>query len=218
MFWLVKIDPISILNNQNCTVFPYVQTIQIHGSTDDGSEYSQRRRPNWMDNFLRLIPKFIALRSLELYCLDERDLQGIQHSMPPSIKKNIKEVSMDLQELDMSEYATFVSIFTALETLRFVGGSSPCTLLQSTQGLVPPPSSITELLLLNSDSDHLGELNVLKWFVDLHSGKIDSMDPHQLSFQNSVEFRSFLNRFGSTLSKIKLSISGEEAAGTHSIQ
>jgi hypothetical protein len=219
MFWLVRIDPIPILNNENCTVFPYVQTIQIDGSTDDGSEYSPWRGPNWMDNFLRLIPKFIALRSLELYCLNEWDLQGIQRSMPQSIKKNIKEVSMDLQELDMPEFATFVSIFTALETLQFVGGRSPCTLLQSTQGLVSPPSSIRELLFLSSYMlDHVDELNVLKWFVDLHSSKIDSMDPQQLSFQNSVEFRSFLNRFGSTLSKIKFSISGEEDAGTHSIQ
>lgn len=213
MFWFVKIDLIPILNNENCTVFPYVQTIQISGSTDDGSEYSPWRGPNWMDNFLRLIPKFIALRSLKLFCLDEWDLQGIQRSMPQSIKNNIKEVSMDLQELDMPEFATFVSIFTALETLRFVGGSSPSTLLQSTQGLVSPPSSIRELLFLDSYPDDLDELNVLKWFVDLHSSKIVSIDPHQLPFQNSVEFRRFL-----TLSKIKFSISGEEDAGTHSIQ
>jgi hypothetical protein len=220
MYWLVKIDPIPILNNENCTVFPYVQTIEISGGMDDGREYSPTREPDWMDDFLRLIPKFIALRSLELYYLDEWDLQGIQRSMPQSIKNNIKEMSMDLQESNMSEFAAFVSIFAALETLTFCGGSSRSTLPQSTQGLVPPPSSIRELILFWNTWPDLSssDLTVMKWFVDLHSSKIDAMDPGRLPYQNSVEFRRFMNRFGSTLSKIKLGILGGEGAGTHSIE
>ncbi|KAJ7689777.1 hypothetical protein B0H17DRAFT_1331596 [Mycena rosella] len=203
MFWLERSKPIPILNNEHCTVFPYVQTIQIHGSTDDGSEYTPIRRPDWMDDFLRFIPKFVALRSLELYSLDEWDLQEIQRSMPPSIKNNIKEVSIDAP---LSESAAFVSMFSALETFTFWNENSWYGISESTQGLVSPPSSIRDLLLRTPDP------NVLKWFVDLHSGIIDSIDPHDLPFENPVEFGRFLTRFGSTLSKIKFTISGEEGA------
>ncbi|KAJ6521448.1 hypothetical protein DFH09DRAFT_1097744 [Mycena vulgaris] len=207
MFWLAKIELMPILNNEHCTVFPYVQTIQIYGSMDDGDENSPMRQPDWMDDFLRLIPKFVALRSLELYCLDVWDFRGIQRSMPRSIKNNIKEVSIDRPQYHMSEFVAFVSTFTALETLSFGSGHPRSAGSESTQGLVSPPSSIRELLFGSSDHP-----TVLKWFIDLHSGIIDSIDPHDLPFENPVEFGRFLTRFGSTLSKIKFSISGDQGA------
>ncbi|KAJ7103876.1 hypothetical protein C8R44DRAFT_808290, partial [Mycena epipterygia] len=201
LFWLVKIKPMPILNNEHCTVFPYVQTIEINGSVNDGSGEPRMCLPDWMDDFLRLIPKFIALRSLELYCLDAWGLQGIQRSMPQSIRKNIKEVSIQWPKYyDMSDFAAFVSMFTALETFS-----------ESTQGLVSPPSSIRELLFLGADADLIAP-TVLKWFVDLHSGILDSIDPGHLPFEKSVEFGRFLTRFGSTLSKIKFDILDDEGA------
>ncbi|KAJ6521452.1 hypothetical protein DFH09DRAFT_215556 [Mycena vulgaris] len=213
MFWLEKIKPMPILNNKHCTVFPYVQTIGIHGSMDDGSDYPRTRRRDWMDDFLRLIPKFVALRSLELSYLDVWDVQGIQRSMPQSIKNNIKEVSIDWPECDMPEFAAFVSIFTALETLSFGDGDSEDGISESMQALIsPPPSSVRELLFWSTFSNGFVRPTVLKWFVDLHSGIIDSIDPDDLPFEKSVEFGRFLTRFGSTLSKIKFVISDDERA------
>ncbi|KAJ7143928.1 hypothetical protein C8R44DRAFT_759155 [Mycena epipterygia] len=211
--WWYGIQPMPILNNEKCTIFPYVQTIQIDGSMDDGSENPPIGQLDWMDNFLRLIPKFIALRSLELYSLGPWELQEIQRSMPQSIRNNIKEVSiMWPRHCDMSEFAVFVSMFTALETLstisqysQYTGDSEP------TQALVSPPSSIRKLSFSAMDPDDLVAPTVLKWFVDLHSGVIDAIDPGHLPLK-SVEFGGFLTRFGSTLSKIKFMISGDEDA------
>ncbi|KAJ7473767.1 hypothetical protein B0H11DRAFT_2195456 [Mycena galericulata] len=211
MFWMVKIDPIPIMNSQHCTLFPYVQTIDISGSTDDGSEYPVRRAFDWMDGFLKFIPKFIALQSLELSCLDSQDLQGIQRSMPQSIKNNIKAVSIDSPECRMSELAVFVSRFTALKTLSW-GGNSRYGVWELTPGLVSPPSSIRELSLWDAYTDNIFPLAVMKWIVNLHSGIIDSIDPYNFPSEKSVEFRRFLTRFGSTLSKIKFMISGDEGA------
>ncbi|KAJ7473768.1 hypothetical protein B0H11DRAFT_2035929, partial [Mycena galericulata] len=211
MFWLVKIDPILIMNSQHCTIFPYVQMIGISGSTDYGGENPGMRALDWMDGFLQLIPKFIALQSLELSCLDSQDLQRIQHSMPQSIKDNIKEVSMYSPECNMSEFTMFVSRFTALKTLSWGGTEKPeHEVREPTQGLVTPPLGIRELSLWNTD-DHFA-LAVLKWIIDHHSGIIDSIDPYNLPSEKSVKFRGFLTRFGSTLSKIKFMISGDEGA------
>ncbi|KAJ7143923.1 hypothetical protein C8R44DRAFT_864936 [Mycena epipterygia] len=213
IFWNARIQPMPILNNEHCTVFPYVQTIQIEGSTDDGSGHPPICRADWMDDFLRLIPKFVALHSLELYRLDPWDLQGIQRSMPQSIWNNIKEVSIEWpEECYMSEFAVFISMFTALETLstgsqysQYAGDS------ESTKGLVSPPSSIKELSFWGSSSDGFVALAILKWFVDLHSGMIDAIDLNHLPLK-SVEIERFLTRFGSTLSKTKFKISGDEGA------
>ncbi|KAJ7143925.1 hypothetical protein C8R44DRAFT_864938 [Mycena epipterygia] len=213
MFWLVKIKPMPILNNEHCTVFPHVQTIEIDCSINNGRENTQMRRLDWKDDFLRLIPKFVALRSLELYGLDAWDLQGIQRSMPQSIRNNIKEVSIQWpQHCNMSEFAAFISMFTALETLSTESRDSEDTEdSESTQGLVFPPSTIRELSFWSSPSDDLVPPTVLKWFVDLHSGIIDAIDPDHLPLK-PVEFGRFLTRFGSTLSKIKFIISGDEGA------
>ncbi|KAJ7143930.1 hypothetical protein C8R44DRAFT_759157 [Mycena epipterygia] len=142
------------------------------------------------------------------------DLQGIQRSMPQSIRNNIKEVSIEWpEECDMSEFAAFVLMFTALETLstgsqysQYAGDS------ESTKDLVSPPSSVRELSFWGSTSDDLVAPTVLKWFVDLHSGVIDTIDPGRLQFKKPVEFGRFLARFGPTLSKIKFMISGDEGA------
>ncbi|KAJ6476604.1 hypothetical protein DFH09DRAFT_1342353 [Mycena vulgaris] len=148
----VKIKPVPILNTEHCTIFPYVQTIEIDGSMEDG--IAPMRWRDWMDDFLRLIPKFVSLRSLELYYLDARDCQGIQRSMPQSIKNNIKEVSIDLSPYNMSEFAAFVSMFTALESLSYVRGYPWHGVSESTQGLAsPPPLSVRELLFGSSDQD-----------------------------------------------------------------
>ncbi|KAJ6466079.1 hypothetical protein DFH09DRAFT_1112507 [Mycena vulgaris] len=141
--------------------------IQISGSMDEASENPPMRR---MDGFLRLVPKFVALCSLELSYLDLWDVQWIQRSMPQSMKKNIKEMWIDWPQDDMSEFAVFVSTFTALETLSYGSGDSwygePS---DATQDLVsPPPSSIRELSFRNSDPNVTP--TVLKWFADLHSG------------------------------------------------
>ncbi|KAF7378313.1 hypothetical protein MSAN_00256900 [Mycena sanguinolenta] len=188
MFWLQKIKPIPILTNEHCTIFPYVQTILISGSMDDGREYTPIRRPDWMDDFLRLIPKFVALRSLELYYLDEWDFQGIQRSMPSSIKDSIKEVSTFGP---LSEVAPFISTFSALETLRFGNGPFWDEDSGFTQSLVSPPLEHQGALVFDPGFEH----------------------PNDLPSAHPVEFRRFLTRFGSTLSKIKFMISGEEGAG-----
>ncbi|KAJ6471001.1 hypothetical protein C8R45DRAFT_1078407 [Mycena sanguinolenta] len=204
--WYGKIKPIPILNNEHCTVFPYVQSIQIWGRMDDGRENTPMRSPGWMDDFLRFVPKFVALRSLGLYYLDEWDLRGIQRSMPSSTKNSIKEVS--ILDAPLPDVATFLSMFSTLEDLTlFRDGPLPISheVLDSTQDLVSPPSTIRQLALQTPDP------NVWKWFIDLHSGIIDSIDPHSLP-SNPVEFGRFLTRFGSTLSKIKFMISGEEGA------
>ncbi|KAJ7441659.1 hypothetical protein B0H11DRAFT_2204733 [Mycena galericulata] len=209
MFWLVKIDPIPIMNSQHCTIFPYVQTIMISGSTDYGGESPGMRALDWMDEFLQFIPRFVALHTLDLSYPDSQDLQGIQHSMPHSIRNNIKELSMNSPECHMSEFAEFVSRFTALKTLTWGGGNSDYEVWESIQGLVPPPSSIRQLSLWNADDL---SLSVLKWIIALHSDIIDSINPYELPSEKPVEFRRFLTRFGSTLSNIKFMISGDEGA------
>ncbi|KAJ7441666.1 hypothetical protein B0H11DRAFT_2204737 [Mycena galericulata] len=207
MFWLVK-NPIPIMNSQHCTIFPYVQTIMIGGSIDNGSGNPGMRALNWMDEFLQLIPKFVALHTLDLSYLNSQDLQGIQHSMPHSIRNNIKELSMNSPECHMSEFAVFVSRFTALKTLTW-GGNSDYEVWESIQGLVSPPSSIRELSLWNADDL---SLSILKWIIALHSDIIDSINPCELPSEKPFEFWGFLTRFGSTLSKIKFMISGDEGA------
>ncbi|KAJ7724713.1 hypothetical protein DFH07DRAFT_854584 [Mycena maculata] len=200
-----RIPLVSILDNDHCTVFPYVQTIKVDGSTNQFTD------PEWMNDFLPFIPKFVALHSLEVYRLSRQDIQKVQCSMPQSMKNNIKEVVINSgAAFHMPEFAAFVSMFTALETLTSVNSNSEEEFPEFPPSLVSPPSSIRELLFRSSyPNDHF----VLKWFVDLHSGIIDSIDPRLLPFKRPVEFRRFLTRFGSTLSKIKFKISGDEDAG-----
>ncbi|KAJ7726314.1 hypothetical protein DFH07DRAFT_782754 [Mycena maculata] len=205
--FLGRIPLVPLLNNEHCTIFPYVQTIAIIGGTDDGSDPTD---PEWMDDFLRVIPKFVALRSLEVYELGAWGFQKIQLSMPQSIKNNIKEVTIDMAGFHMSEFAASVSMFTSLETFTSLNGYSEDETSELPRGLVPPPSSIRELLFRSSEPN---DLVVLKWFADLHSGIIESIDPYNLPFQRPVEFRRLLTRFGSTLSKIKFIISDDEDAG-----
>ncbi|KAJ6589325.1 hypothetical protein B0H19DRAFT_1248872 [Mycena capillaripes] len=206
-----KIHHIPILSNEYCTVFPYVQTIEINGSTDDGSEYTAIVRPDWMDAFLRLIPKFTALRCLNLCSLDELDLHTIQRVMPPSIRNNIQQVWIDTPYYRMSQFASFIAMFTSLETLSFSGLNSKNVVSEFTQGLVFPPSSVKELLFWTSDLDNLAP-TILKWFIDLHSGVINSIDPGNLPINYPLEFGRFLTRFGATLSKIKFMICGKAGA------
>ncbi|KAJ6462410.1 hypothetical protein DFH09DRAFT_1228124, partial [Mycena vulgaris] len=116
----------------------------------------------------------------------------IQRSMPQSIKNNIKKPSKPCH-LGAKIHWTGVS--------------------ESPQGLFsPPPSNIKELSFRISGPNDLVLPTVLKWFVDLHSGIIDSIDPHDLPLKKSVEFGRFLTRFGLTLFKIKFKISGDEGA------
>lgn len=202
-------NPVPILNNEHCTVFHYVRTIHINCDSVDAGQYQPR--PNWMENFLRHMPKFVALRSLELVGLKARDLQDVGRSIPQSIKNNIKQVSMYLPQYRMSQFAAFLSKFTALETLLSLGGNSQWG--QLTQGVAPPPASIRELSCWGLLPQDLLATSILKWFVDLHSGIIDSMNPSNVPSDHPVEFQRFLTRFGATLSKIVFMIDGETGAG-----
>ncbi|KAJ7723075.1 hypothetical protein B0H16DRAFT_344307 [Mycena metata] len=215
MFWMVKIEPLPILQNVHCTVFPYVRTIAINGSLDDGSGEPAYPGP-WLDDFLELIPKFAALRILELYALGKYDVNAIQRSLiSHSMVNNITELSIDSDWDTMSEFAASISQFTALEKLTpSLDGPTREVwpeISESLQSLIVPPSSIRALSFWDPYNGPFSP-TVLRWFVDRHSGTIDSIHPHHLPFEHPVEFRQFLTRFGPTLSEINFSISGREGA------
>ncbi|KAJ7743608.1 hypothetical protein B0H16DRAFT_1561086 [Mycena metata] len=216
MFWMVKIKPLPILQNVYCTVYPYVRTIEINGSLDDGSGAPAYPGP-WLDNFLKLIPKFVALRTLNLYALGEYDVKAVQRSLlSHSMVDNITELTIDSDWDTMSEFTTSISQFTALKKLTpsLEGPTREVwpEISESAQSLIAPPSSLRALSFSNTDGSSPFAPTVLRWFVDCHSGTIDSIDPHDLPFEHPVDFRKFLTRFGSTLSEIKFSISGREGA------
>ncbi|KAJ7812073.1 hypothetical protein B0H14DRAFT_2858045 [Mycena olivaceomarginata] len=212
MWWLAK-DPLPILKNEHCTIFPYVQNIEIDGSTDDGSEHPPMAKIGWMEDFLCLLPKFVALRCLGLWSLDAWDLEIVQRAMQPSIGSNIKNLEIDVQAGCISECAAFISTFPALESLSFsyswsAGSGDGDSKLS--KFLVSPPSTIRQLSFRDSDSNVNSAL--LNWFVDLHSGIIDSIYPQNLPRKHPVEFQRFLSRFGATLSRIVFMIQGETGA------
>ncbi|KAJ7068735.1 hypothetical protein C8F01DRAFT_1079103 [Mycena amicta] len=213
MFWLVKVNPIPILNNPHCTVFPYVKVICFDGSMDDGSGYPAYQGIDWMDKFLIHLPKFSALTLLQLYSLAQSDLDAIDLALLPATKGHIR--GLDISQTDgvtMPAMAAFVSKFTELTTLEcgeMLGAWSEdalICLMDSDQPLVAPPSSITKLVF--SESGHLPSV-VLKWFTDLHAGVIQSLSPSDLPKTHPEEFNKFLEHFSQGISNITLSISGD---------
>ncbi|KAJ7497753.1 hypothetical protein FB451DRAFT_1212635 [Mycena latifolia] len=213
MFWLVKVP---ILNNPHCTVFPHVQVIAIDGSTNDGSGAPALSSHAWMDDFLLHMPKFTALTSLDLSSLKPWAFDAIDRAMPPAMKRGIRRLEMYRpKRLRMSAIVAFVSNFTGLTTLTcgemyggWEGNALPY-LLGTNEALAPPPSSITKLVIF--EPGHLPS-TILKWFTDLHPGVIESLYPHNLPISHSVKFRAFINRFGASLSELKLLISSDDSA------
>jgi hypothetical protein len=214
--WSGKVKPVPILNNPHCTVFPHVRAITIDYSNDLGSGYLE---PTWLDDYLVHMPKFTALTSLELYSLREWNLVAIDRALPPARKRGIRGLLIVPEWLDMSAIAAFVSNFTDLKTLKFgemheADDEDALTyLLGTNKPLVPPPSSLMKLVF--SSSGHLSSA-MLKWCTDLHSGVIKSLFPHNLPTEHPVIFRDFIDRFGASLSDIRLFIRGNDGAGRHS--
>ncbi|KAF8217509.1 hypothetical protein K438DRAFT_1795129 [Mycena galopus ATCC 62051] len=79
--------------------------------------------------------------------------------------------------------------------------------------LAPPPASITRVVVSNMSVWGAYPLSsmVLRWFTDLHRGVIESLDANNLPASHPMEFKDFLDRFGASLSEIKLSFSGDDA-------
>ncbi|KAF7342930.1 hypothetical protein MVEN_01722700 [Mycena venus] len=205
--WSGKVKPVPILNNPHCTVFPHVRAIIIDYSTTMGAGFLE---PTWIDDYLVHMPKFSALTSLELYSLRPVYLDAINRAMPPTKKRGILRLVLYPEWLEMSAIAAFVSSFTDLKTLRCGGMDESLTYwLGANEPLVPPPSSLTKLVL--GDSGHLSSA-VLKWCTDLHSGVIKSLSPHELPTKHPVIFRDFIHRFAASLSDICLPIRGNGGA------
>jgi hypothetical protein len=119
--------------------------------------------------------------------------------------------------------AAFISNFTDLTTLtcgEMYGVWGPPILahflpINNALPVVPPPSSITKLTISHKGSGHPGPIlsNILKWFIDLHSGVIDSFSTDDVSTSRSAEFRDLVVRFGPSLSRIELPFLGDNDIG-----
>ncbi|KAJ7670743.1 hypothetical protein DFH06DRAFT_141290 [Mycena polygramma] len=221
MFWLVKIKLGPILSGPHCSVFPHVQTITFDGNLDDGSPDPAFRDDTWMDDILVHMPKFTALKALELYTLGLGDFDAIDRALSPSTKKGIQRLDLyHLEDLTLSEIADFISKFTDLTTLqcgdmcrsREQYGSPD---FATDELLVAPPSSITKLDITPDTPGYLPS-TVLEWFTEFHRGIIESVIPGNLPVSHPAEFKRFIDRFGCSLSHIKLSgFSSNEHAGKH---
>ncbi|KAJ7181374.1 hypothetical protein C8R43DRAFT_969048, partial [Mycena crocata] len=201
--WSGKIDVVSILNNDYCTVFSSVQHIDLTG-TAYGTD-----SPEWMVGFLPLIHKFVTLRSLMLTCVTTFELEEIRDWIPQFIRNNIKELSIQSSPHRVSDLAAVVSEFNALETLsssRYSEDEIP----ESIHGLPHPPPSIGRLVFRGWDTRNRIAPAILQWFIELHPGIIDSIDPDDLAFEKQVEFSAFLSRFGSNITKIRFSFWKDE--------
>ncbi|KAJ6463141.1 hypothetical protein C8R47DRAFT_84028 [Mycena vitilis] len=214
-FWCVKIQPGPILNSPHCTVFPYIRTISINGSLDDGSsDPNAFRNPWWMEAFLVHMPKLTALTSLELISLIPWDLDCIERAMVPSKKRQIRALDIHSPEFfTISQIAVFISKFPELTTLvcgemyEYWKADALRDLLGANEPLVAPPSSIRKLVLDATDLSHLPS-TILKWFTDLHLGVIESFVAGNLPASHPAECRAFVGRFGVHLSHTVLSIHG----------
>ncbi|KAF8169883.1 hypothetical protein K438DRAFT_1854853 [Mycena galopus ATCC 62051] len=194
----VEVSPDEILNNSYRTVFPYVKTIIISYSTDDGSGFL----PTWMDDFLHHMPKFTALASLELDSFGTSDFAAVDLAMS-AIKQHIRRLKIyKTKYLTISALAAFVSRFPAVAILAFEE-----YLLGTNDPLVSPPPSITQLEIWGSGNF---PATILRWFTDFHLGIIESFSPGYLPDSHLAEFGDFINRFGGHLSHITLIILGHD--------
>lgn len=210
---LRSVNPLPFFDNPRCTVFPYVQELTLDGNTDNGSEFGMLIIPTWLDDFFHHMPKFTVLTSLSLYTLGSWEFEDIVRAMPPSINQHIQKLTILCPNSSMATIAAVISNFAHLTTLEIgemQGGwraDALARLLPTNEVLPPPPSRITKLVFW--EAGHLPS-NVLKWFTDLHPGRIESLTPHILSAEHPAEFGDFLNRFGASLSEIELSITDED--------
>jgi len=156
------------------------------------------------------------LTSLILCNLGPWGLDAIGRAIPPARKRGIRGLTIYQPEYPtLASIAAFISNFTELATLEFGEmyegwkEDALADLLGTNEPLVPPPSSITKLVLC--ESGHLPS-TVLEWFTDHHSGVIKSLSPYDLPTSHPIKFRSFMNCFGASLSDIKFSISGNDGA------
>ncbi|KAF8217522.1 hypothetical protein K438DRAFT_1746824 [Mycena galopus ATCC 62051] len=194
-----------ILSEPHCTVFPHVQAMGIFFGTMDGSEDSDPSSFTSMDDFLVHMPKFAALRSLKLCEPRQLDLDILVRVMPLAMKRGLRELEIDSRadsNITMPLMTAFLSNFTNLTTFKCCDGYA----LGSNEPLVPPPSRITKL---NIRASTLGS-NIPKWFTELHIGVIESFDANFLANLHPVDFKNFIDRFGPSLSEIKLTIQGGE--------
>jgi hypothetical protein len=207
------VKPLPFLNNPHCTIFPYVQVMGID-ETDD-TRRGMPRGLNWLDDseFLRHMPKFTALTSLDLESFDSLDFDSVIWAMPPAMRGRIKQLGIYNPDTPMFALTGFISNFmnlTALKCGEMHGGRQDdalARLLPTNEVLAPPPSSIKKLLF--RESGHLPS-NILKWFTDRHPGGIKLFRPNDLQRTHPVEFSNFIRRFRASLLKTELSISNED--------
>ncbi|KAJ7886380.1 hypothetical protein B0H14DRAFT_2697403 [Mycena olivaceomarginata] len=154
-FLVFGVSPVAILNNPHCTIFPHVHTITIHGSAN-----AVFFRPAGLDDILLHMPKFTSLTTLNLHNLGQWDFDAIAWVIPPVVKRRIRKLDIwcpgGHTMSSMSSIAPFISNFTELTTLEFgddVEENALASLLGTSGPLIPPPSSITRLVLY--DSGHL---------------------------------------------------------------
>jgi hypothetical protein len=87
------VKPLLFPNNPHCTIFPYVQVMNIGNKTED---VGMQRVPNWLDNFNFFLhmPKFTALMSLDLESFDSLDFDTVIRAMPPAMKGHIQKLGI----------------------------------------------------------------------------------------------------------------------------
>ncbi|KAJ7635065.1 hypothetical protein FB45DRAFT_910644 [Roridomyces roridus] len=215
---MLKIQPGPILDSPHCTVFPYVQTLNINGSLDDGTEIGVSRAPKWMDNVLVHMPKLTALKSFWLCDLGMLDFDDLSLAIPPWMSSKIRELTINFPHLlTLPQILAFIAKFIGLTRLdcgeiyhwnQYPWNQDAVAHFYShdLEPSRPPPASVSKLVMLQSG--HLPSA-ILKWFANQHSGIINSFVAHSEHF-STPEFRSFMDKFGRSLSTITMSFSGPD--------
>ncbi|KAJ7817300.1 hypothetical protein B0H14DRAFT_3474771 [Mycena olivaceomarginata] len=111
------VKPLPFPNNPHCTIFPYVQVMNIGNETED---VGMQRVPNWLDdfNFFLHMPKFTALTSLDLESFDSLDFDTVIRAMPPAMKGRIQKLGIQRPGASMLAITSFISNFANLTTLE----------------------------------------------------------------------------------------------------
>ncbi|KAJ7155224.1 hypothetical protein C8R46DRAFT_1117248 [Mycena filopes] len=209
----------NLLKDHNCTLAPHVQRLEL-GAIAHAHKPLPRNgmvlNREWMNEFLPLIPRFVALRSLDLYHLIPRDLRSLLGVMRRHrMQDNITELAITSSyAYSLPQLATDLSGFTRLKTLSYTNQGAWSG--DFTEDIVRPSRSITTLVLRSlssSDVSSLSSLSILRWFVSRHSGIISTLHVADVAFEYPVEFGHFLTRFGPTLLDLRFDIgAGPEIA------
>ncbi|KAF8217604.1 hypothetical protein K438DRAFT_2037190 [Mycena galopus ATCC 62051] len=121
---------------------------------------------------------------------------AVARALPPAMRQGIRGLELyEPRDFTMSALVVFLREFENLTTLKcgeMLEGwkyvdwnfSGP------NEASLPPPSSITKLIL--SESGHLPS-QLLKWFTDLHIGSIKTLSAWNILTTYPVEFRNSLN-------------------------